>query len=396
MKNSAYEEDSYLRELDTEVVEVGQEAGRPYAVLADTVLYPEGGGQPADRGWLSGVAVEDVRRTSGVIRNYLEKEITPGPVRVTLDWDRRFDHMQQHTGQHLVTAVAADGFGWPTTAFHLSAELSDVELDVPSITLEKLERLEEEVASEIRASRQVRWRRVTPESYRTLEVRTRGLPADHTGDIRLVEIDGIDLNTCGGTHVRSTAEIEALKILHTEPMRGGTRVYFVAGRRLRRLLSRHEKRGAAIQEMLSVPLEEVEQALAKRLEQLKDAVRHEQRFGKEVAELVARALSREEEAVVAAHFEEGDRSFLQTTAGAFRRQSQAKVALLTAGDPENGFFVLVAGEQVSNVPGEVGPAVAEILEGRGGGKGGLFQGKANALSKREEALRLVKERVSPG
>ena len=134
MKDPAYERDSFLEELETEVVAVGQERGRPYAVLADTILYPEGGGQPADRGWLGDVAVDDVQRESGVIRHFLEKEVRTGPVRVTLDWERRFDHMQQHTAQHLLTAIAAERFSWTTTAFHLGREVSDIELDTSSVS----------------------------------------------------------------------------------------------------------------------------------------------------------------------------------------------------------------------------------------------------------------------
>ena len=117
---------------------------------------------------------------------------SPITVTVELDWARRFDHMQQHTAQHLLTAVAADRFGWPTTAFHLGEHVSDVELDVAAIDEEQLRSLENAVAAEVRAARPVTARRVSRDEYERTDVRSRGLPAGHAGDVRLVEIDGVD------------------------------------------------------------------------------------------------------------------------------------------------------------------------------------------------------------
>jgi len=103
----AYERDPYLRTLATEVVAIGADDGTPWAVLADTILYPEGGGQPADRGTIAGVEVHDVQTVDGAVRHSLAAPLTLGPVSVELDWERRFDHMQQHSGQHLLTAVGS-------------------------------------------------------------------------------------------------------------------------------------------------------------------------------------------------------------------------------------------------------------------------------------------------
>jgi len=240
----AYETDPYLQVTDTEICQVADDSGRPYAVLADTILYPEGGGQPADRGMINGVAVLDVQKVAGEVRHYLKVPLQPGPAKVQLDWVRRFDHMQQHTGQHLLSALAQDRFGWATTAFHLGEAQCDVELAVPGLSARQLGELEEAVAAEIRSARLVSTRCVTAEEYSTLKVRSRGLPEGHQGEIRLVEIAGVDLNTCGGTHLHSTTELEAIKLLGTESLRGGTRLFFVAGGRVRTRLGEHEARNA--------------------------------------------------------------------------------------------------------------------------------------------------------
>jgi alanyl-tRNA synthetase len=386
----AYERDPFLRSLETEVVESGSEGSRRFVVLADTILYPEGGGQPSDRGWIAGLPVEDVRTVTGQIRHYLGGPSPAGRVRVELDWDRRFDHMQQHTGQHLLTAVAQERFGWHTTAFHLGAHVSDIELEVAAITPDQLGALEHAVAAEIRAARPVTWRRVSPEEFVALPVRTRGLPEGHTGDIRLVEIAGIDLNTCGGTHVRSTAEIEALKLLCVEGIRGGMRLRFIAGARLRRLMAAHEERNAELRRRLGAPDDELVAAAATKLEQLKDAQRRIRALEEELAVEAARSLAAGAEGVASAYFPQRDPAFLQRVAREFVQLAPHGVALLTAGDAEAGHFVLCAGPEARLDLTAAGREVAAILNGRGGGAGRVFQGKAGAVSRREEALAFLR------
>jgi alanyl-tRNA synthetase len=382
----AYEREPLLRSLETDVVRAGAERGRPFVVLADTILYPEGGGQPADRGWITGVAVEDVQTVEGQVRHYLAGPSPAGLVKVELDWVRRFDHMQQHTGQHLLTAIAEQRFGWHTTAFHLGEHLSDIELDTSKITPEQLMELEEAIAAEIRAARPVTARRVSPEDYAVLPVRTRGLPEGLTGDIRLMEIAGIDLNTCGGTHVRSTAEIEGLKLLGTEGMRGGTRLFYVAGVRLRRLLAAHHERNARLRQLVGTSDEELAAGVSAKLEQLKDAQRSIRALEEEFGGAVAGALAARPDRLVDGHWPGRDLSFLQRIAREVVRRAPDKCVLLTAGEGEQGAFVLSAGEQVQVDLVAAGRKVAEILGGRGGGAGRVFQGKVATLSHRNAAL----------
>jgi Ser-tRNA(Ala) deacylase AlaX len=386
----AYERDPYLTSLQTEVASSGADKGRAFVVLADTLLHPEGGGQPADRGLVGGVAVEDVRWAERQIRHFLGGPAPAGPVRVELDWARRFDHMQQHTGQHLLTAIAQERFGWHTTAFHLGERASDIELDSPLIAPEQFEALEEAVAAEIRAARPVTARRVTAEEFAALPVRTRGLPEGHVGDIRLVEIAGIDLNTCGGTHLGSTAEIEALKLLGTEGMRGGIRLRFATGGRLRRLLGAHEERAARLRQVLGACDEEMAGAVAVKLDQLKEAQRRVRALEEELAVEAARSLAPGEARVAAAHWTDRDTAFLQRVAREFVRLAPERVALLTAGAADEGFFVLCAGEHTGMDLAAAGKAVAATLSGRGGGAGRVFQGKAAALSRRGEAVSLLR------
>jgi len=382
----AYEREPFLRELETDVVSAGSDAGRSYVVLADTILYPEGGGQPADRGRVAGIPVEDVRTVGEEVRHYLAGEAPGGRVRVEVDWARRFDHMQQHTAQHLLTAVAIDRFGWQTTAFHLGEAVSDIELGAPQIGPEALLALEEAVAAEIRAARPVTARRVSPEAYAALPVRSRGLPEGFSGEIRLVEIAGIDLNTCGGTHLASTAEIEGLKLLGTEGMRGGTRLFYAAGRRLRGLFAAHHERAARLRQLLGASDEGLAAAVQGKLEQLKEAQRAVKALEEELAAAAGAALAAGDDRVASAHFPPRDAPFLQRVAREFGRLAPGRLLLLTAGESEQGAFLLAAGEQAAVDLPAAGKRVAEILGGRGGGSGKMFQGKAASLSRRDEAL----------
>jgi len=382
----AYERDPSLRSLLTEVVQAGDDRGRPFVVLADTILYPDGGGQPADRGQIAGVTVEDVRTVDGTIRHYLTGPPPAGRVTVELDWARRLDHMQQHTGQHLLTAVAEQRMGWRTTAFHLGEQVSDIELDTPKIAPEQLMGLEEAVATEIRACRPVTARRVSQQELATLPVRTRGLPEGFTGDIRLVEIAGVDLNTCGGTHVGSTAEIEALKLLGTEAMRGGTRLFYVAGARLRHLLGVHHERSAKLRQLVGTSDDELPAGFSSKLDQLKEAHRTVKALEEELAVECARALALGQGPVLHAHWPARDLTFLQRVAKELARLDPERIALLTAGAEGQGAFVLWAGERATIDLAASGREVAEILGGRGGGSGRIFQGKATGLSRRTEAL----------
>lgn len=385
----AWERNAYQRELDTVVVDSGQEGDQAWAILADTVLYPEGGGQPSDRGWLDDTPVLAVRRTPRGVVHVLASPVPRGPVRVRLDWARRYDHMQQHTAQHLLTALAQDRFGWSTTAFHLSERLSDIELDVPSLTHEQLNELEEAAAAEIRAAHPVRTRRVAPEESATLTVRTRGLPEDHQGDVRLVEIDRIDLNTCGGTHVASTAELETIALVGTEPMRGGTRVYFVAGGRVRRLLHEHLRLAAELRSLFGAPNHQLAAAAQAKLDALRNADRAVRRLEEESAAALATALAARPQRLICHHLEGKGLPFLQRAARQFAHLAPASVLLLTSDGPAGAVFCLAAGSQAAVDPAGLAAAFAAATGGRVGGSGALFQGKVSSWAQREAGIAAV-------
>jgi alanyl-tRNA synthetase len=394
----AFEREPYRTQLSTRIVETGTDGLRPFAVLDETIFYPEGGGQPADHGEIEGedvAAVVDVQKKEGSVRHYLDRPLAAGPATARLDWTRRFDHMQQHTGQHLLTAVAADQFRWETTAFHLGTELCDIEVDAAPLGAPDLASLEEAVAVEIRAARPVTARRVEAAELERLPIRTRGLPDGHTGDIRLVEIAGVDLNTCGGTHLRTTAEIEVIKLLGTEAIRGGTRLFFVAGGRVRRRLGAHEARNAGLRSILGAPDVGLVAAAEAKLDQLQEAQRRARSLEEELIAVLVDSAAKAPGAAFVRRFDGKGGDFLQRLARHLAAAAPLKTVLLASTDGEEHFFALGLGEKADVDVQRLGKEVVALLGGRGGGSGRVFQGKAPSLARFAEAKRLV-ERTAGG
>lgn len=376
MTDLAFHRDPYLAELDTEVVEVGDTDGRPWAITADTVFYPEGGGQPADRGIMGAARVLDVRRRDGRVAHYLSAPLHCGPVHQRLDWPRRYDHMQQHSAQHLLTAVAEARFGWPTTAFHLGDEVSDIELDVPSVELPRLVELEEAVAREIRESRPIAARILDDRDVLGGEVRARGLPDELEGPLRVIEIEGLDRNACGGTHLRSTSEIGCLVLLGTEPMRGGTRLRWVAGDRVRSRLAQWEARGAQLRTLFGASDDEVPDVAQKKLAQVKELNRHLARRTEELADAVADNLAHTSKVVITARIDDADLDLLRRVGSRLNRLRPAGLAVLVAGGEGEGLFVVAAGPESGVDVAMAGDAVRMAFGGTGGGAKGIYQGTA--------------------
>ena len=382
------QEDAYRTTLTAAVKECRKGADGYRVVLDRTVLYPESGGQPADTGWVADRPVRKLyRREDGALVHLLDRPVA-GEVTVTLDWPRRYDHMQQHSAQHLLTALAQDRFGLATTAFHLGVLRSDVELDCAALADDILQDLETGANALIRENRTVRVHWETPAGAARRSVRSRGLPPDHSGRIRLVEIDGLDLNTCGGTHVAATGELQMLKLLSTEHLRGGTRLYFVAGERLRNLLGTGLEREQTLTRLLSCGPPEHAAAAERLLAENRHTRRQLKAAHQELGALLGRHLAAQTGAA-SLHRPEADMPFLVGVAREFQNHAPQGWALLTGGETQ-GVFVVVGPPDRLNPIADV---LARLLDGRGGGRGGLYQGKADGLEHRAAALAALQAEI---
>lgn len=212
--------------LTFEATIVGHD-GDPTRVLLDrTAFYPTSGGQPHDTGVLGGVPVRDVIDTDLGIVHVVERAISPGPVRGEVDAVRRFDYTVQHTAQHLLSAMAADRFGWETSSVHFGREYSTIEFATAAASDRELADLEACANAAIRADHLVTigWEPAGAAGLRK--------PSARDGMLRIVTIDGIDRSACGGTHVTSTGRIGSLWVRDSERIRGHVRVVYLAGPRV--------------------------------------------------------------------------------------------------------------------------------------------------------------------
>ncbi|MGE5729000.1 MAG: alanyl-tRNA editing protein [Gemmatimonas sp.] len=225
MTERLYYTDAYLRSFDARIVDRASDGRTVY--LDRTAFYPTSGGQPFDTGTLAGIAVTDVVDEGDRIAHVLASPAsTIETVHGEIDWTRRFDHMQQHTGQHLLSAIFADTYKLETVSVHFGAESSTLDLDTESLAQNTL------LAAERLANIAVAEPRAVTVSFEDAATAT-GLrkPPPREGELRVVSIDALDRSACGGTHVRSTAEIGAILLRRTERVRKATRVEFICGLR---------------------------------------------------------------------------------------------------------------------------------------------------------------------
>ena len=219
-----YYTDSYVTTFDAHVIRT--EAEGTIAHFDATAFYPASGGQPSDRGWCNNIEVTDVIDQGDTIAHCLAAPVSVGPAHCTVDWRRRYDHMQQHTGRHVLSTVFVELFGFETLSFHLGVEVSTIELSTAELTAAQREQAEERAAELIGEARPVRISFVDSKSADGLRK-----ASERSGELRVIEIEGIDRSACGGTHVRSTAELGLVMMRNQEKVRGHIRVEFVCGGR---------------------------------------------------------------------------------------------------------------------------------------------------------------------
>ncbi|HZN54415.1 MAG TPA: alanyl-tRNA editing protein [Candidatus Polarisedimenticolaceae bacterium] len=360
--------------LSTSIVAAERSGGGFRVRLDETIFYPEGGGQPADRGSIGGATVLDVVSRGAEVWHELDREVPAGPVSIVLDEQRRFDHCQQHTAQHLLTAVLLDGHARPTTSFHLGSAHTAIEITGPVLSKDKLRALERAVNAHLREDRAVTARWVAPEELATLPVRSRGLPAGHVGPVRLVEIEGLDLNTCGGTHVSRLGEIQGIEILDAEAARGGTRIRFLAGERMFADLDRRRDLEDALRARIGTAAEEFPSILDAREGERKRLARRVEELEERLAAAAVSSLPVVDGRFVTAVRPGDGPDELRALARAIVEGRPQAVAVL-AGE---GCFLVQAGPEGPEDVAEIGARVRDLVGARGGGRGRTFQGKGGA------------------
>lgn len=369
-----YYDDAYGREFDASVVRV-EDRGDVRAVWLDrTAFYPTSGGQPFDTGALGGGAVIDVVDADDDIVHVVQGEVplVPGqPVRGVINWERRFDHMQQHTGQHMLSAAIARLSGVPTVSFHLGKEAATIDLarELSSAEL---------AAAENEANRVI-WedRLVTVRYAEAEEAGAQGLrkPSARSGTLRLVEIDAFDLSACGGTHVARTGGVGVITVRGWERFRGGQRVEFhcggralVAARQLRDIV------GAAVRGLSVLP-SDVPEAIGRLQAEAREQQRLVSNLRSDLAAYRAAAYVASAESTggvaLVRRCVDGDATELKALASAITAGPGVLAALVSSGSPT--LVVVARSKDVEVACDRVIKELVAAFGGRGGGRSELAQ-----------------------
>lgn len=368
-----YYDDPYLTLFEARVVARTRRGGAELVALDRSAFYPEGGGQPADTGVLNGVAVLDVQAEEGLVWHTLAAPLTDDVVHGQVNWARRFDHMQQHHGQHLLSAAFERLPGLRTVSFHLGAAAATIDLDGASLSDAQVDAVEDLVNQVIWEDRPVVARFVSDAELASLPLRK---PPVVAGPIRVVSVPDFDHSACGGTHPRSTGAVGLLHIRRWERRGEQTRVEFVCGGRALRDYRRRSRLVARVAAGLSVSVDELDQAV-ERLRANEDQARKQldqarkQLVSYEARELIAQAEQAGGLLVVRRAYAGRD---IAEVRGLAREVAEAGCVALLGTRTNQAQLVFARPEAQAIDCGALLRAALAPFGGRGGGQPALAQG----------------------
>ncbi len=374
MTERLYYTDPYLTEFEADVLDVQRLDARHGIVLDRTAFYPTSGGQPFDTGTLGAARVVDVvDRDDGSILHIVEGDPPQGRVAARVDWERRFEHMQQHTGQHVLSAAFERLLGVRTTSFHLGSAGSTIDL-AREVTPAEIDTAEDAANRVVWDDWPVTIRFVDAEDAQALPLRKE---SSRTGQLRIIEVEGFDVSACGGTHVARTGAIGLIAVSAWERFRGGSRIEFRCGVRALRAHRQLRDIVAAGIKLVSVGPDELAQGIERVQTENKELKRRakdlETRLAGYDAEVFgARATEIGKMRLVLESVPDVDMNGLKTIAQAISARPGHAAVLCTAASPLS--VVIVRAEDVSlDAAGLLKQLIAR-LGGKGGGRPELAQG----------------------
>ncbi|KAH0488548.1 MAG: hypothetical protein KVP17_001947 [Porospora cf. gigantea B] len=406
--------DSYLKEVTTKVVAC-QPAQRKLVVggkkqnvsgfcveLEESVFFPEGGGQPGDHGRVNDALVLDVQRSGSKALLFVDKKLdVDSSAHCSLDWTRRYDHMQHHTGQHLISAIF-EAREMNTVSWELGRELCHIEVDVasddPRLARVVLDDMEDEMNLYVQNDREVSVVEFDKGSALFDNFRTRGMPADAVGPFRVVEIAGLDQGLCCGTHLKSLGELQCLKLLDVERSKSTqSKIWFTLGRRMRQYMQQMFSREKIVCQALKSSPSEIPAGLETMQEKLKSSKRSLAEITDDLRDLeverIKETLLRSQPLVLVRHKGvAGDfLNYLVTHSGIEARAQKGEALGLFVADtnPTDGQVVIVHPEEfISDGLTEL----KEALQLVGNSRGNRFQGKSRKLQALPCVLELLQSR----
>jgi alanyl-tRNA synthetase len=387
-----YYNDSHLIEFEAHVVETSERVSGWTAVTLDrTAFYPTGGGQPSDTGTLNGLRVVECidDENNGVLHVIQGRPPEIGStVKGRVDWLRRLDHIQQHTGQHILSQAFVTLFKGPTKAFRVLDDCCEIDVELADPSNEVIERGVELANNVIWEDRLITIKTATPQEAADLPLRKE---PSRDGDLRLIEIEGFDLTPCGGTHAYRTGEVGMIAVRSWERAKGLTRIEFVAGMRTLADYRRANKTAREVASLFSCARDDAASLAARMLEENKELHRRVRSLEEIAAHVEAEELLAEGSPnaagirVVIKILDDRDSESLKHLAQALIAHP-ATIALIASKDKGAARLVFA---RSADAPGDMNALMKEacaLLNGRGGGKPDMAQGGGKNVEKLDEAI----------
>jgi alanyl-tRNA synthetase len=384
-----YYQSQYIQDFKTSILKQGKDEKGTYAVLEQTAFYPTGGGQPHDTGTINGVRVMNVEETDGEIRHYLESPLQEQEeYRGEIDWDRRFDHMQQHAGQHILSAAFEEAFGYKTVSFHLGNKICTIDLEVPRLTDEETIQAEKLANTIILENRPIEAKWVSESELSNYNLRKKLSVTDH---IRLVIIPDFDYNGCGGTHPSSTGQVSSIKILDWEKQKKNIRVQFVCGSRVIKQLDEKLKVLQGLTAILNAPQDKMEEAASRVLQHTRELEKTAEELKGRLIEHEAGSLLNQAEKIdgrrtIQALFEDRPVTELQQMARTIAATASDTLVLFINETPEKLQIICAKGNDLAFNMNQLLKKVLPAINGKGGGNDSFAQGGGDKLMSPQQVM----------
>ena len=380
MTERIYYDDSFKQEFIADVIDYFVENDKYHIRLNKTAFYPEGGGQPADKGCIGESNISHVYELNGKIFHVGDKlPAEKSGLNCKIDWERRFDLMQQHSGQHLLSAVTKDLYQAETVGFHLGESSLTIDTDI-KLSQEEMEMIETKCNQFIYENRDI-----------SIEY-----PGGDKDDTRIVKIKGLDRNPCGGTHLKSTGQIGIISIIDSENYKGGTRLHFLCGLRAVKDYRFKNKMTAVLRDRLSVSDKKISVEINRLQEELNEKSEFIDNLKSQLLNYHEAELIKEEEEIK--HYKLIMNSFDNLEFTEVRELSsqlisvEGRIVVFGQQDGETTRMILARSEDISML--NLNPVIQEVmplLDGNGGGQPGFVQGGGSNPDKLPEALRWARE-----
>jgi len=385
MTQKLYYEQPTLKEWTTSIVDIQEIDGLYHVKLEDSAFYPESGGQPSDFGTIDGIeCIECIDHDTEVIHVLKEKPKNE-TVKCVIDWNRRLDHMQHHSGQHLLSAAIIELYDIQTISFHLGKDTVTIDLDTPSLSSNQLIEIELAVYQKIMQNNEIKTYFVKKDQLHSLNLRK--LPKVNDEDIRIVEITNIDVSACCGTHVKQTGEIGLLKLMKTEKVRQSTRLHFKCGNRALEEFQKTNQIVSNINLLFNTNSDQLKDKIEQTIFELKEAQKEIDRLKAMIFESISHeCLVNAKNGMIFQTFTEEDMKDLQLLAKIINSKQPSIIIFTSLKDNR---LLLLNQTDTDLHCGNTLKNILSQIDGKGGGSAQQAQATFETSSKLKEATNIL-------